>query len=75
MWFTRLILAAIEIAKSEQFSKEERIAALRELLEVVRADYPVGIPEPFDFAQWDATARLTAETYIKADIEALGGVP
>lgn len=69
------IALSMEIAKSEQSSKSERIAALRELLEVVRADYPVGIPKPFDFAAWDDTARLTAETKIEVQIEALGGVP
>jgi hypothetical protein len=50
---------------------EEKLAALRELLTIVKAEAPVGIPEPSNFASWNATARITAKTEIMVRIENL----
>lgn len=61
-----------KIATSEA-PPETRLAELRALLAIVRAEPPVGVPEPFEFRPWDATARITAETEIKVHIEALEG--
>ncbi|HLP92146.1 MAG TPA: hypothetical protein VK184_26595 [Nostocaceae cyanobacterium] len=63
-----IVALSKKIAEAPQVSVEEKITALRELLTIVKADYPVGIPEPSDFAPWTATARITAEAEIKVII-------
>ncbi|MEB3292244.1 MAG: hypothetical protein VKJ24_03710 [Synechococcales bacterium] len=59
------------IATHPTASKADKQAALQELLPIVTAEEPIGIPAPSQFQTWTATARITAETEIKVHLEDL----
>ena len=50
---------------------DEKRAALEGLLAALRLEAPVGVPEANERKPWTATARLTAELTVQAQLEAL----
>ena len=51
----------------------DRLAALQALTALVNQDPPVGLPAPNERVSWTMTGRMTAETMVAVQIEALGG--